>query len=87
MDVLLALLALFNVFAMITVFVPRTFPDSALPWLVFAFALLSTELAWLWLPLQAVLALACVAGGALDSTLGCAASGWGSTPVPRWKTH
>ena len=58
MDVLLALLALFNVFAMITVFVPRTFPDSALPWLVFAFALLSTELAWLWLPLQAVLALA-----------------------------
>lgn len=70
MDVLLALLALFNVFAMITVFVPRTFPDSALPWLVFAFALLSTELAWLWLPLQAVLALACVAGGALDSTLG-----------------
>ena len=70
MDVLLALLALFNVVAMITVFMPRTFPDSVLPWFVFAFALLSTELAWLWLPLQAVLTLACVAGGALDSTLG-----------------
>ena len=51
MDVLLALLALFNVLAMITVFMPRTFPDNILPWFVFAFALLSTELAWLWLPL------------------------------------
>ena len=70
MDVLLALLALFNVLAMITVFMPRTFPDDILPWFVFAFALLSTEPAWLWLPLQAVLTLACVAGGALDSTLG-----------------
>ena len=40
---------------------------------MFAFALLSTELAWLWLPLQAVLALACVAGGALGSTLGAIA--------------
>jgi len=70
MDVLLALLALFNVLAMITVFMPRTFPDSILPGLVFAFALLSTELAWLWLPLQVALALVCVAGGGLDSTLG-----------------
>lgn len=70
MDTLLALLALFNVISMLTVFVPRTFPDNALPWFVFGFALLATELAWIWLPLQIMLALLFVAGGALGSTLG-----------------
>lgn len=70
MDTLLAVLALCNVLALLTVFAPRSFPDNMLPWFVFGFALLATELAWFWLPLQAVLALICVAGGALDSTLG-----------------
>jgi acetyl esterase/lipase len=70
MDVLLALLALFNVLSMVAVFVPRTFPDNMAPWIVFAFALLATELAWLWLPVQAVLALVFVTGGALQSALG-----------------
>jgi len=70
MDILLALLALFNVLSMSAVFIPRTFPDSVAPWFVFAFALLATELAWLWLPLQALLALAFVSGGALHSGLG-----------------
>lgn len=70
MDTLLALLALFNLLAMVTVFMPRTFPDNMLPWFVFAFALLSTELAWLWLPLQVTIALICIFGGALHSALG-----------------
>ena len=70
MDTLLAVLALCNVLALLTVFAPRSFPDNTLPWFVFGFALLTTELAWFWLPLQAVIALFCVAGGALDSTLG-----------------
>jgi acetyl esterase/lipase len=70
MDCLLALLALFNVISIVTVFIPRTFPDNVAPWFVFAFALLATELAWLWLPLQALLALALVGGGALQSELG-----------------
>jgi hypothetical protein len=71
MDVLLALLALFNVISPCSPSSCRArFPDNALPWFVFAFALLATELAWLWLPLQIMLALLFVAGGALGSTLG-----------------
>lgn len=70
MDILLALLALFNLISMLAVFMPRTFPDNPLPWFVFAFALLATELAWLWLPLQIGIALLLIAAGALHSTLG-----------------
>ena len=70
MDILLALLALFNVISMAAVYSRRSFPDNSLPWVVFAFAVLASELAWIWLPLQAVVALLFVIGGALDSALG-----------------
>lgn len=70
MDWLLFLLALFNLGSMITVFVPRAVPRRAVPWALFGFALLATELAWIWLPLQLGLALLFISGGALDSGLG-----------------
>ena len=70
MDWLLAFLALFNLISMITVFSPRAVPRRAVPWATFGTALLATELAWIWLPLQALLAWLFCLGGALDSTLG-----------------
>ncbi|KAA1190521.1 alpha/beta hydrolase [Pseudohalioglobus sediminis] len=70
MDWLLALLAIFNLVSMITVFAPRAVPRKAVPWVTFGTALLATELAWIWLPFQALLALLFCLGGALDSTLG-----------------
>ncbi len=70
MDWLLALLAIFNLVSMITVFSSRTKPRKGVPWLTFGTALLATELAWIWLPFQALLAWGLTLGGALDSTLG-----------------
>ena len=70
MDWLLAALALFNLGSMVTVFAPRTIPRKSIPWVLFGFALLATELAWVWLPLQTFLALLLVWGGALQSGLG-----------------
>lgn len=70
MDWLLALLAIFNLVSMITVFSPRTVPRKAVPWATFGTALLATELAWIWLPLQALLACLFCLAGALDSSLG-----------------
>ena len=70
MDWLLFLMALFNLGSMVAVFMPRAVPRKAVPWALFAFALLATELSWVWLPLQATLALLFIIGGALDSGLG-----------------
>ncbi|MEH6586889.1 MAG: alpha/beta hydrolase [Halioglobus sp.] len=70
MDWLLTLLAIFNLVSMITVFSSRAVPRKGVPWATFATALLATELAWIWLPLQALLAWGFVLGGALDSNLG-----------------
>jgi len=70
MDWLLALLAVFNLVSMITVFTPRAVPRRAVPWATFGTALLATELAWIWLPTQILLAWLFCLGGALDSTLG-----------------
>ena len=52
MDWLLAALALFNLVSMVTVFSPRAVTRRAVPWALFGTALLATELAWIWLPLQ-----------------------------------
>lgn len=73
MDWLLAALALFNVVSMITVFSPRAVPRKAVPWALFGTALLATELAWIWLPLQMFLAWLMSLGGALESSLGSVA--------------
>ena len=70
MDWLLAALALFNLGSMYTVFVPRGVPRKAIPWVLYGFAVLATELAWVWLPLQMSLAWLLALGGALDSGLG-----------------
>lgn len=70
MDWLLTLLAIFNLVAMVTIFTPRAVPRKAVPWATFGTALLATELAWIWLPLQALLAWLLCLGGALDSLLG-----------------
>ncbi len=70
MDWILALLAIFNVVSMITIFTPRAVPRRAVPWALFGTALLATELAWIWLPLQMLLAWLFGLGGALDSALG-----------------
>jgi acetyl esterase/lipase len=70
MDWLLALLAAFNLVSMITVFSPRAIPRKSVPWATFGTALLATELAWIWLPLQLLLVWLMIGGGALDSGLG-----------------
>jgi acetyl esterase/lipase len=70
MDWLLAALAIFNLVSMVTVFTPRAVPRKAVPWALFGTALLATELAWIWLPLQIMLAWLLVTAGALDSGLG-----------------
>ena len=70
MDWLLAALALFNLFSMVMVFSPRAVPRKDVPWAMFGTALLATELAWVWLPLQAFIAWLLALGGALDSGLG-----------------
>jgi len=73
MDWLLAALAVFNLVSMITVFSPRAVPRRSVPWALFGTALLATELAWIWLPLQLLLTWLFCEGGALDSWLGIAA--------------
>ncbi|MCB1676375.1 MAG: alpha/beta hydrolase [Halioglobus sp.] len=70
MDWLLAALAVCNLIATIAVFASRAVSRKAVPWALFATALLATELAWIWLPLQLLIAWLLIAGGALDSALG-----------------
>jgi acetyl esterase/lipase len=70
MDWLLALLALFDVVSMYCVFTPRTARLDSAPWARFAFAVHTTELAWMRLALQVPLALLLVICGALGSALG-----------------
>ena len=67
---LLAALALFNLVSMIAVFAPRAVPRRAVPWTLFGCALLATELAWIWLPVQVGLTLLLAVGGALEHGLG-----------------
>lgn len=93
MDWLLTFLAAFNIASMYTVFSSRVKPRKAVPWGTFATALLATELAWIWLPLQALLAWLLAAGGATDSTLGSLAMlvlvlSWSGLAWSIWKsTH
>jgi len=70
MDWLLAALAIFNLVSMLTVFTPRAVPRRAAPWALFGTALMATELAWIWLPLQLLLAWILISAGALGSALG-----------------
>ena len=70
MDWLLAALALFNLFSMVMVFSPRSVKRKDVPWAMFGTALLATELAWIWLPLQIFIAWLLAQGGALESGLG-----------------
>ena len=70
MDWLLAALALFNLVSMVMVFSPRSVKRKDVPWAMFGTALLATELAWIWLPLQIIMAWLLSLGGALDSGLG-----------------
>jgi len=70
MDWLLAALAIFNMVSMVMVFSPRAVSRKDVPWAMFGTALLATELAWVWLPLQMLLAWLLSLGGALDSGLG-----------------
>lgn len=70
---LLAALALFNVVSMIAIYRDRHARRVAVPWTLFAYSLITSELAWLWLPTQVVLALLLIAAGALSSAIGVAA--------------
>ncbi len=63
-------LALFNVASMTALLMPRTRRRNSAPWLLFAVSVLASELAWIWLPLQALLVLLFSLGGALDNPLG-----------------
>jgi acetyl esterase/lipase len=67
---LLAALALFNLFSMTAVFARRGVARKKVPWTQFGVSVLAAELAWIWLPLQMLLALLLCVGGALESWLG-----------------
>ncbi len=70
MDWLLALMAILNLVVMYRVFEPRTAKRVNIPWATFAVSLFATELAWLWLPVELVLAVLFCMGGALSTALG-----------------
>jgi acetyl esterase/lipase len=70
MTVWLVGLALFNISAVASLFVSRSRRRNRVPWLLFAVSLLASELAWLWLPVQATLALVFSLGGALENPVG-----------------
>ncbi|MFV8818901.1 alpha/beta hydrolase fold domain-containing protein [Haliea sp. E17] len=70
MDWILCCLAAFGLVSLYLSLQPRNVKRKAIPWSVFGVSLLTTELAWLWLPLQILLSLLLVAGGALDSVIG-----------------
>jgi acetyl esterase/lipase len=64
-------LALFNLTSVLCMFHPRPVARGFTAMLAICwFSLLGTELAWAWLALQIGLALAFIAGGALDSAIG-----------------
>ena len=65
-------LAMINLISMVCVFAPRAVPREAMLWVLFGFAVLATDLVWICLPLQVILALLFISGGALESGLGTA---------------
>jgi acetyl esterase/lipase len=71
MSLLLFGLALFNLVSVVFMFYPRpVYRGQVFLIVLYAFSLLGTELAWIWLPLQVVLASAFIYAGALDSATG-----------------
>lgn len=70
MDWILAALALFNITSMITIHRDRNRNRIVPPWSLFAYSLITSELAWLWLPTQISLALLLWMMGATSSPLG-----------------
>ena len=67
---ILAALAAFNVSSMLVLHKNRLAPRMEIPWTRFGYSLLTSELAWIWLPVQVLAALVLVASGALSSSLG-----------------
>ncbi|MCB1667452.1 MAG: alpha/beta hydrolase [Porticoccaceae bacterium] len=70
MDWILLALAVFNAFSMVTIYRDRHTKRLVPPWTLFAHSLISSELAWLWLPMQVTMALILFVLGATESTLG-----------------
>jgi acetyl esterase/lipase len=70
MDWFIALLAAFNWASMYTIFRDRNVKRLIPPWTLFAYALITSEFAWVWLPLQVILAIIFISLGALSSVFG-----------------
>ena len=71
MNWLLFALAIFNLTAVASLYYPRPIHRSTGFMLtVYAFSLLTSELAWVWMVLQGILAVLLILGGALDSGFG-----------------
>jgi len=70
MDWILVALAAFNTFSMITIYRDRHSNRLVPPWTQFAYSLITTELAWFWLPSQVVVATLLLLAGAADSSIG-----------------
>ena len=70
MDWLLAALALFNISSMIVIYRDRLKKRVVPPWTLFAYSLVASELAWLWLPIQATIAMILILLGGASSSLG-----------------
>ena len=71
MNWLLLGMALFNLGSVVCMFYPRpVYRSHVFILTLYPFSLLGTELAWIWLPLQMVLASAFIYTGALSSATG-----------------
>ena len=73
MDWILAAVAVFNSFSMVTIYRDRHAERLVPPWTQFAYSLITTELAWVWLPSQVLLASLLLLLGAGDSYVGVGA--------------
>lgn len=70
MDWILAGLALFNLGSIAALYSNRNVERTVVPWVLFGYSLIASELAWLWLPLQIIFALMLIKFGALASPIG-----------------
>jgi acetyl esterase/lipase len=73
MDWILVLLALFNLGSMWVAYRDRCTVRPEVPWVLYFYSLVATELSWLWLPTQFSIAVFLSFSGALSSVLGLVA--------------
>jgi acetyl esterase/lipase len=70
MDWIITFLAAFNLISMYSIYQDRQTSRIIPPWTLFAHSLITSELSWLWLPVQVITSSVLIYFGALSSMLG-----------------